>query len=126
MKQSYLVDSTMEVEYVAASKVAKEAIWLWKFLLGLEVVSLVISPIVLFCSNSGVMAQSKEPRNHKKGKHIERKYHMIREIVMREDVPIEMIASNENLADPFMKTLPTRVFNRHRDRLYVRCVPNML
>ena len=51
---------------------------------------------------------------------------MIREIVMREDVPIEMIASNENLADPFMKTLPTRVFNRHRDRLYVRCVPNML
>ncbi|WJZ84378.1 hypothetical protein VitviT2T_003984 [Vitis vinifera] len=72
------------------------------------------------------MAQSKEPINHQKGKHIERKYHMIREIGMREDVPMEKIASNENLADPFMKTLPTRDFDRNRDRLCVRCVPSML
>ena len=42
VKQSCIVDSTMEVEYVATSEVAKEAIWLWKFLLGLGVVSLVI------------------------------------------------------------------------------------
>ncbi|RVW26781.1 hypothetical protein CK203_117718 [Vitis vinifera] len=42
VKQSCIVDSTMEVD--------------------------------------GAMAQSKEPINHQKGKHIERKYHMIREI----------------------------------------------
>ena len=34
-------------------------------------------PITLFCDNSGAVAQSKDPRNHKKRKHIERKYHII-------------------------------------------------
>ena len=38
MKQSYIIDSTMEVEYVVDSKVAKEVIWLQKFLIGLRVV----------------------------------------------------------------------------------------
>ena len=33
IKQSCIVDSTMEAEYVAASEVAKEAVWLRKFLM---------------------------------------------------------------------------------------------
>ena len=37
VKQSSIVDSTMEAEYIAASKVA-EAVWLKNFLLDLEVV----------------------------------------------------------------------------------------
>ena len=59
-------------------------------------------------------------------KHIERKYHLIREIVMKVVVVVEKITFAENLADPFMKTLSTRVFNGHKDNLGVRCVPNML
>ena len=38
VKQSYIADSTMEAEYAAASKVAKEAVWLKKFLSDLGVV----------------------------------------------------------------------------------------
>ena len=56
------------------------------------------------------MANSKEPRSHKRAKHIERKYHLIREIVHRGDVAVMKIASEHNLADPFTKTLPERVF----------------
>jgi hypothetical protein len=56
-------------------------------------------PITLFYDNSGTVAQSKEPRNHKRGKHIERKYHLIREIVARGDVIVAKITSTENLAD---------------------------
>ena len=41
-----------------------------------------------------------------RGKHIERKYHLLREIVQRGDVTIIKIASAENLADPFTKALP--------------------
>ncbi|KAL6319824.1 hypothetical protein AAG906_036888 [Vitis piasezkii] len=69
---------------------------------------------------------SKEPRNHQKGKHIERKYHLIHEIVMRRDMTLEKIAFAKNLVDPFMKTLSTRVFDGHRDSFGIRCVPNML
>ena len=81
IKQSCIADSTMEVEYVAASKAAKKAVWLRKFLMELGVIVKSVDPMILYCDNSGVVAQAKEPRNHKKGKHIERKYHLVREIL---------------------------------------------
>ena len=43
--------------------------------------------------------------SHKRGKHIERKYHLIREIVNRGDVVVSQIASEDNLVDPFTKGL---------------------
>ena len=63
----------MEAEYVAACEVAKEVVWLKKFLSDLGVVRMEQVPITLFCDNGGAVAQSKDPKNHKKGKHIERK-----------------------------------------------------
>ena len=77
VKQTCIVDSTVEVDYVAASEAAKEAIWLRNFLLDLGVVASVQSAIILYCNNSGAVANSKEPRAHKKRRHIERKYHLI-------------------------------------------------
>ena len=65
----------MEVEYVATCEVAKEAVQLKKFLSDLGVVRMEQVPITLFYDNSGAVAQSEDPRNHKKGKHIEKKYH---------------------------------------------------
>ena len=58
VKQSCIVDSTMEAEYVAAC----EAAWLKKFLFDLGVVRIEQVPITLFCDNSGAVAQSKDPR----------------------------------------------------------------
>ena len=84
MKQSSITDSTMEAEYIAASEAAKEAVWLKNFLMDLEVVPFEHPAITLYCDNSGAVANSKEPRSHKRGKHIERKYHLIREIVTEE------------------------------------------
>ena len=64
IKQKYIADSTTEVEYVAACEVAKEAVWLKKFLMELGVVPASLSPIRLYCDNSGAMTQSKDPKNH--------------------------------------------------------------
>ena len=91
----------MEVEYVAATEAAKEAVWLKKFLSDLGVVRMEQVPITLFCNNSGTVAQSKDPRNHKKGKHIERKYHIIQDIVARGDVAVAKIDNASNLVDLF-------------------------
>ncbi|XP_037494545.1 secreted RxLR effector protein 161-like [Jatropha curcas] len=50
IKQTCVADSTMEVEYVAASEAAKEAVWLRNFLMDLGVVSSVqLPPITLYC-----------------------------------------------------------------------------
>ncbi|KAA0058361.1 gag/pol protein [Cucumis melo var. makuwa] len=66
------------------------------------------------------LANSKEPRSHKRGKHIERKYHLIREILQRGDVIVTKIASEHNIVDPFTKTLTAKVFKGHLESLGLR------
>ena len=62
---------------MAASKVAKETIWLRKFLMELGFIAKVVDYMILYCDNSGTIDQAKEPRNHRKGKHIERKCNLV-------------------------------------------------
>lgn len=120
VKQKCIADSTMEAEYVAASEAAKEAVWLRNFLLDLEVVPKLPKSITLYCDNTGAVANSKEPRAHKAAKHIERKYHLIRDIVKRGDIVVAKIATEDNRADPFTKSLPAKAFDRHVEGLGVR------
>ena len=116
----------MEVEYVAACKAAKEAVWLRKFLTDLEVVPYMDQPLTLYCDNSEAVGYSKEPRSQKRGKHIEKKYHLKREIVYRGDVAVLKITSENNLVDPFPKTLPTKSFERHLEGLGLKDMSHLL
>ena len=88
----------------------------------LEVVPSTQSAITLFCDNSGAVANSKEPRNHKRGKHIERKYHLIWEIVTRADVKVSQIALEDNLVDSFIKGLTQKNFDHHVEGIGVKCI----
>ncbi|KAA0026120.1 gag/pol protein [Cucumis melo var. makuwa] len=80
IKQGCIADSTMEAEYVSTCEASKVVVWLKKFLHDLEVVPNMNLPIILYCDINGTVANSKEPRSHKQGKHIKRKYHLIREL----------------------------------------------
>ena len=124
VKKSCIANSTMEPEYVAACEATKEAVWLKKFLFDLGVMRMEQVPIKFFCDNSGVVAQSKDPRNYKKEKHIERKYHIIRDIVARRDVVVAKIENTNNLANPFTKALPKRTLDSHLEGMGVRLVHN--
>ncbi|KAJ9557826.1 hypothetical protein OSB04_012440 [Centaurea solstitialis] len=104
-KQDTIADSTTEAEYIAASDVAKEAVWLRNFLSDLRVVASISRPIDIFCDNSGAVAQAKELREHHKSRHVLRKYHLIREIIGRGDVRICKIPTEDNVADPLTKPL---------------------
>ena len=84
------------------------------------------SAITLHCDNSEAIANAKEPRSHKRGKHIERKYHLIREIVTRGDTVVSQIASEDNLVDPFTKGLGQKIFNQHVEIMGVRCIVEWL
>jgi hypothetical protein len=87
-KQNSVADSTMEVQYMAASEAAKEGVWIKKFITEIGVVPSVLDPMELYGDNSGAIAQAKEPRSHQKNKHILHRYHLIREIVERGDVKL--------------------------------------
>ena len=111
VKQSSIADSTMEEEYIAALEVAKEVVWLKNFLMDLEVVPSAQSAITLYYDNSRAIANSKKPRSHKRGKYIERKYHLIREIVGKGDAVVSEIVSEDNFAGPFTKGLAQKIFD---------------
>jgi len=59
-----VTDSTIEVEYIVASKSAKEGVWMRRFLIELGVFPNALIPLNLHCDNNGAIAQAKEPRNH--------------------------------------------------------------
>ena len=82
--------------------------------------------MTLYCDYSGAVANSKEPQSHKHSKHIERKYHLIREFVQRRDVEVKKISKVDNLADPFTKALANKVFDLHREGLGIKDYPHLL
>ncbi|PKI48110.1 hypothetical protein CRG98_031472 [Punica granatum] len=84
-KQETTADSITDAEYIVASDAAKEVIWIRKFVTELGVDPSISSPVELYCDNTGAIAQAKEPRSHQKSKHIEKRYHIIREIIGRGD-----------------------------------------
>ena len=55
-KQETIADSTTESEYIVASKAAKEAVWIKKFITELRVVPSIVHPILLYCDNNGAIA----------------------------------------------------------------------
>ena len=81
IKRECTTDFTSEAEYVAACEAAKEAVWLKRFLVELRVVPLARHPLTVHCDSNWAVAQSKEPRSHKSQKHVQRKYHIVREIL---------------------------------------------
>ena len=86
-----------------------------KFITELGVVPKIESLVSLYCDNTGAVAQVKELKSHHKSKHILRCFHLICEIVERQDVVIERVDTKNNIVDPFTKALPQQQFDHHLD-----------
>ena len=112
-KQEMTADFTTESEYIAASEAAKEAVWIKEFITELGVVPIIVHPILLYCDNNGAIAQAKEPRSHQRSKHVLGRYHLIKEIIGRNDVEIEKIPTYQNIVDPLTKPLLQEKYESH-------------
>src|SRR6266516_1755754 len=85
-KQRVVADSTCEAEYIVASDAMKEGIWMKQFMADLGVVPSVLDLMTLFCDNTGAIALAKEPRFHKRTRHIKRRFNSIHDAVKEEDI----------------------------------------
>ena len=110
-KQETVADSTCELEYIAASDASKEEIWLKNFIGELEVIPSIKEPMKILCDNEGAVDLTKEPRDHGRSRHIDRKYHLIRHKVEEGHLVVKGISPEDNPADPLTKRL-TRVDRR--------------
>jgi hypothetical protein len=78
-KQSTIALSTTEAEYVAISEASREALWL-RHLYG-ELGFAQKQATVLFGDNDGSIAMAKNPQFHKHTKHVELRWHWVRNLV---------------------------------------------
>ena len=114
----------MEAEYVTALKAAKEAFWYKKFAAELGVMP--SDAVSLYCDNNGTIALAKELRSHQKSKHIERRYHLIRDYLEKDYVEVKRVDSTDNTMDPLIKSLGQQKIKAHLEKMGLRFVANWL
>ena len=87
---------------------SQEAEFLNKLMLDLNVPS--NSPIVLFEDNQSAICISKNAKNHPRTKHIDIKFHYIRDLIAANKVKLIYCSTEHMLADIFTKPLPADRF----------------
>ena len=100
-KQPTVSLSTCESEYQAVTTTVQEAIFL-KQLLSCVLKS-DIPTVYIFCDNKGTIDLAKNPVHHKRTKHIDIRFHFIREHIRNGVIKLDYIPSGENIADMFTK-----------------------
>ena len=104
-RQDLVCLSTTEAEYVALSHAVKEAIWLRNLLNELFPLK-VPPPITVHRDNQGAIALSKDDRFHARTKHIDIRFHFVREAVENGQVHVVYCATDDMVADTLTKALP--------------------
>ena len=89
--------STTEVEYFVACLAICEAVWLWKLLS--DLFDLQMDATCIHCDNQSCVKLSENPVFHDKSKHIEIKYHYIRDMVQRGAVKLQYVLTEEHIFD---------------------------
>jgi transposase InsO family protein len=119
-KQTTVAMSATESEYIAASEAAMEAVWIRKFISGLDIVPTSNLPIDMYCDNSGALIIAKEPGVQKGARHYARRYHYVREQIELGEIRLLKVHTDINLADPFTKALSRPKLERHAEGMGLR------
>ena len=95
--------STTEAEYVVATTTACQAVWMRRMLRSLCHEQ--VKGTTVYCDNSSAISLSKNPLFHKRTKHIDAKYHYIRELVNNGEIVFQHCRTEEKFADILAKPL---------------------
>jgi hypothetical protein len=102
LKQSVVATSSCEAEYIAAPSGARQGVWLAR-LFG-ELLNKEAAPVTLFINNKSTISLCKNPVLHERTKHIDLRYHYIRDCVEKGMI-VDYISINEQKADILTKPL---------------------
>eukprot|EP00253_Pinus_taeda_P012147 PITA_12147 len=116
-KQRSVALSSAEVEYMATSQAAYEAIWMQKILVGLF--GQRMDPTVIYCDNQSCIKLSEKPVFHDRSKHIDNRYHHLQDCVVKRIMLLLYVSTEEQDADILTKALSKFKFEFHRDRIGV-------
>ncbi|GAA0159622.1 transmembrane signal receptor [Lithospermum erythrorhizon] len=117
-KQPIVALSTTEAEFIAAAVCACQGIWMKKILRELD-----HSPgscIHIKCDNSSTIKLSKNPVLHGRSKHIDIRFHFLRNLTKEGKIALEFCGTTDQVADILTKPLKNDSFMKLRSVLGVR------
>ena len=111
-RQRTVATSSTEAEYMALAEVAKEISWFASWLTEVQVLVpssfVLVPPAVVQVDNSAAIALTKEGAPHQRSKHIDVRYHFIRDKVATGVVKVNWLPTTAQMADVLTKRLPTK------------------
>jgi hypothetical protein len=115
-KQTTIALSSTESEYMATAATFQELIWC---LTWLEEVLGTDTPIdtQVFGDNQSAIASVRTTAHHDRSKHIDVRYHFIKDWVKKDKIKLNWIPTDKQLADIMTKALPKQTLIKFRDQL---------
>ena len=117
-RQSIIALSSTEAEYVSLSQATQEAVWLRQLLN--DVGFKQVMPTILYEDNQGAISLSKNPKLNSRTKHIDIKFHYVRQAVNEKTIETNYCPTEEMAADIFTKSLSKVKFEKFRIMLGVK------
>ena len=119
-KQRCVATSTTEAEYIALSEASKQGQWLRTLIKELNRLRLLeeSQAVPMHSDNQACITISQDPGGHRRTKHIDIRYHYIRELVAYRKATITYLATQDMIADILTKPLPAQSFKH--------CIGNLL
>jgi hypothetical protein len=105
-KQSSVAQPTTEAECVAAASYCSQLLWITYTISDHE--------IPLQCDSTSAISIAKNPMLHSKTKHIEVRYHFLRDNVDKGKITLIHVPTHDQLADIFTKPLDQATFTHLR------------
>ncbi|GJX84186.1 hypothetical protein Tco_0334960 [Tanacetum coccineum] len=108
-KQQSIAMSSAKAEYVAVAGCCANILSMKSQLTDYDIV---YEKVPIFCENTSAIAISNNPVLHSRTKHIEIRYHFIRDHILKGDIELHFIPTQYQLADIFTKPLDEPTFKR--------------
>jgi hypothetical protein len=99
-KQNSVALSTAEAEYIAAGHCCAQLLWIRQTL---RDYGYKLSKVPLLCDNESAIRMADNLVAHSRTKHIDIRYHFLRDHQQRGDIEIAYVSTKEQLADIFTK-----------------------
>ena len=115
-KQRTVSQSTCEAELYATAAVFNETLWLRAIIRELQLP--LVTPSTAFGDNESSNSVAKNGIGNERTKHVDIKYHFITSVIRdMKVIDLKWIASKDQLADIFTKSLVQAAFIKNRDLL---------
>ncbi|CAI0627471.1 unnamed protein product [Linum tenue] len=116
-KQPVMTLSTTEAEFVAAAYSAAQCIWMKRILKEMGWLETTGGGTRILCDNSSTIKLSKNPVLHGRSKHIDVRFHFLRDLVKEEVIKLEHCGTTDQVADIMTKAVKIETFEKLRGEL---------